>query len=107
MIRIGPFEAASANLDGNSLCCGVPSPLAALGNWRREAGQGMRAADTGAKINAAIDHGNYLAYGLAGVVLWSLGVPASLAALHGKTRAGGLVFDLADTLKDPFVLPIA
>src|SRR4051794_37642236 len=30
-IRIGPFEAASANLDGNSLCCGVPSPLAALG----------------------------------------------------------------------------
>src|SRR5215207_9276176 len=31
MIRVGPFEAASANLDGNSLCCGVPSPLAALG----------------------------------------------------------------------------
>ena len=30
-IRVGPFEAAGANLDGNSLCCGVPSPLAALG----------------------------------------------------------------------------
>lgn len=30
-MRIGPFEAVGANLDGNSLCCGVPSPLAALG----------------------------------------------------------------------------
>jgi len=78
-----------------------------LEDWRREAGQGMKAVDAGARVNAAIDHGNYLAYGLAGVVLWSLGVPASLAALHGKTRAGGLVFDLAATPKDTFVLPIA
>ena len=30
-VRIGPFEVAAANLDGNSICCGVPSPLAALG----------------------------------------------------------------------------
>jgi CRISPR-associated protein Cas1 len=57
--------------------------------------------------NAAIDHGNYLAYGIAATALWALGIPASLAAMHGKTRAGGLVFDLADAFKDAFVLPLA
>ena len=54
-----------------------------------------------------LDHGNYLAYGLAGVVLWTLGIPASLSVVHGKTRRGGLVFDVADVVKDAFVLPAA
>lgn len=58
-------------------------------------------------VNAAIDHGNYLAYGIAAVCLWTLGVPPSLSAFHGKTRAGGLIFDLADVFKDSFVLPVA
>ncbi len=57
--------------------------------------------------NRLLDHGNYLAYGLASVVLWTLGLPASLSVLHGKTRRGGLVFDLADVVKDACVLPTA
>jgi CRISPR-associated protein Cas1 len=57
--------------------------------------------------NRLLDHGNYLAYGLASVVLWTLGLPASLAVMHGKTRRGGLVFDIADIIKDACVLPTA
>lgn len=57
--------------------------------------------------NRLLDHGNYLAYGLASVVLWVLGIPASLPIMHGKTRRGGLVFDLADVVKDALVLPSA
>lgn len=60
-----------------------------------------------ARANARIDHGNYIAYGIAGSCLWSLGVPHGLSVLHGKTRAGGLVFDLADSFKDSLVLPFA
>ena len=59
------------------------------------------------RANARIDHGNYIAYGIAGSCLWSLGVPHGLSVLHGKTRAGGLVFDLADSFKDALVLPLA
>ncbi len=59
------------------------------------------------RVNGRIDHGNYLAYGIAGAVLWALGIPPSLSVLHGKTRAGGLVFDLADSFKDALVLPLA
>lgn len=58
-------------------------------------------------INSRIDHGNYLAYGFAGAALWVMGIPMSFAILHGKTRAGGLIFDLADIYKDSFVLPHA
>lgn len=57
--------------------------------------------------NRFLDQGNYLAYGLAGVVLWTLGIPPGLAVNHGVTRAGGLVFDLADAIKDAMVLPTA
>ena len=58
-------------------------------------------------VNSLIDHGNYLAYGMAGAALWALGIPPQMAIFHGKTRAGGLVFDLADSFKDAFVLPLA
>lgn len=54
--------------------------------------------------NRFLDHGNYLAYGLAAVATWVTGVPQGLAVLHGKTRRGGLVFDLADLIKDALVL---
>lgn len=57
--------------------------------------------------NQYLDHGNYLAYGLAATATWVLGLPASLAVLHGKTRRGGLVFDVADLVKDAIVLPQA
>ena len=57
--------------------------------------------------NQYLDHGNYLAYGLAATATWVLGMPHSLAVLHGKTRRGGLVFDVADLVKDALILPQA
>ncbi|MGM0439639.1 MAG: type I-F CRISPR-associated endonuclease Cas1f [Chlamydiota bacterium] len=67
-------------------------------------------AKRGAGIDPAnrfLDHGNYLAYGLAATATWVLGLPHSLAVLHGKTRRGGLVFDAADLVKDAVILPQA
>ena len=57
--------------------------------------------------NQFLDHGNYLAYGLAASACWVLGLPHALAVLHGKTRRGGLVFDVADLIKDATILPQA
>lgn len=57
--------------------------------------------------NRFLDHGNYLAYGLAASATWVLGIPHGLAVLHGKTRRGGLVFDVADLVKDASILPQA
>ena len=57
--------------------------------------------------NRFLDHGNYLAYGLGATATWVLGLPHGLAVLHGKTRRGGLVFDVADLVKDATILPLA
>ena len=57
--------------------------------------------------NRFLDHGNYLAYGMGATATWVLGLPHGLAVLHGKTRRGGLVFDVADLVKDAVVLPQA
>jgi CRISPR-associated protein Cas1 len=57
------------------------------------------------KANSFLNHGNYLAYGLAACCLWVLGIPHGFAVMHGKTRRGALVFDLADLIKDALVLP--
>lgn len=57
--------------------------------------------------NGFLDHGNYLAYGLGATATWVLGLPHGLAVLHGKTRRGGLVFDVADLIKDAVILPQA
>ncbi len=57
--------------------------------------------------NRFLDHGNYLAYGLGATATWVLGLPHGLAVLHGKTRRGGLVFDVADLVKDAHILPQA
>lgn len=59
------------------------------------------------KANAFLNHGNYLAYGLGAVTLWVLGIPHGFAVMHGKTRRGALVFDVADLVKDTIVLPWA
>lgn len=67
-------------------------------------------AKRGESLDAAnqfLDHGNYLAYGLGATAAWVLGLPHALAVLHGKTRRGGLVFDLADLVKDAVILPQA
>lgn len=57
--------------------------------------------------NRFLDQGNYLAYGLAAVATWVTGIPHGLAVMHGKTRRGGLVFDIADLIKDALVMPQA
>ena len=57
--------------------------------------------------NTFLDHGNYLAYGLAATVLWVLGIPHSMPVSHGMTRRGALVFDTADLIKDGIIMPLA
>lgn len=66
-----------------------------------------RRGDSHDSANQFLDHGNYLAYGLGATAAWVLGIPHSLAVLHGKTRRGGLVFDIADLVKDAVILPQA
>lgn len=86
------------------------SGLSKSHSFRREAGGGEPArgeVDPIRQVNRLIDHGNYLCYGMAGAALWALGIPPHMSIFHGKTRAGGLVFDLADSFKDALVLPIA
>ncbi|WP_028492677.1 type I-F CRISPR-associated endonuclease Cas1f [Thioalkalivibrio sp. ALE19] len=76
--------------------------------FRRVAGnEGRGKNDAVETINGLLDHGNYLAYGYASVVLHTLGIPFSMPILHGKTRRGGLVFDVADLIKDSVVMPHA
>lgn len=59
------------------------------------------------QANIFLNHGNYLAYGAAACALWVLGIPHGFAVMHGKTRRGALVFDVADLIKDAIVLPWA
>jgi len=66
-----------------------------------------RERDAQDTANAFLNHGNYLAYGLAATTLWELGIPHGFAVMHGKTRRGALVFDVADLIKDALVLPWA
>ena len=58
-------------------------------------------------INSFLSHGNYIAYGVAATVLHVLGISFAFPLLHGKTRRGALVFDVADLIKDWIVVPIA
>lgn len=59
------------------------------------------------RVNSFLDHGNYIAYGLAAVALNGLGISFAFPLLHGKTRRGALVFDVADLIKDAYVMPLA
>ena len=67
----------------------------------------VRQHDSVDDANAFLNHGNYLAYGLAATTLWVLGIPHGFAVMHGKTRRGALVFDVADLIKDTLILPWA
>jgi CRISPR-associated protein Cas1 len=70
--------------------------------------QGKRKNETPQqRVNGFLDHGNYLAYGYAAVALHGMGIPYFLPVLHGKTRRGALVFDVADLFKDWLIMPIA
>lgn len=74
--------------------------LTKYGEFTRE----REAADL---ANIFLNHGNYLAYGLGATTLWVLGIPHGFAVMHGKTRRGALVFDVADLIKDSIILPLA
>lgn len=80
--------------------------LAATATGYGDFGRAKRGSG-GDPANRFLDHGNYLAYGLAATAIWVLGLPHGLAVLHGKTRRGGLVFDVADLVKDGIILPQA
>lgn len=77
-----------------------------LKEFKREDGKGA-AETTADRVNGFLDHGNYIAYGYAATVLNGLGISFSLPLLHGKTRRGALVFDVADLVKDAYVMPTA
>jgi CRISPR-associated protein Cas1 len=72
-----------------------------------DVGDFVRERDANDTANNFLNHGNYLAYGLAATTLWVLGIPHGFAVMHGKTRRGALVFDIADLVKDALVLPWA
>jgi len=75
--------------------------------FARKPGQKKIEGDWEEQANSFLDHGNYIAYGYASVALHGLGVSFALPLLHGKTRRGGLVFDIADLIKDAIVMPLA
>ncbi len=77
-----------------------------LGDFKREEGKQSRDT-TEDLVNSYIDHGNYIAYGYAATILNALGISFALPVMHGKTRRGALVFDIADIFKDAVVLPHA
>lgn len=74
--------------------------------FKREEGKGGKETRED-RVNSFIDHGNYIAYGYAAVALNGLGISFSFPLLHGKTRRGALVFDIADVIKDALVMPLA
>ncbi|MCH2271140.1 MAG: type I-F CRISPR-associated endonuclease Cas1f [SAR324 cluster bacterium] len=74
---------------------------------RTKQGDFVRDHNSVDQANAFLNHGNYLAYGLAATTLWVLGIPHGFAVMHGKTRRGALVFDVADLVKDTLILPWA
>lgn len=78
----------------------------AVGKFTRDQGAKKQVTPE-QRINSFLDHGNYLAYGYAAVALHGMGVPYFLPVLHGKTRRGALVFDIADLFKDWLVMPSA
>jgi len=78
-----------------------------LAAQKTQYGDFTRERDNVDTANAFLNHGNYLAYGLAATTLWVLGIPHGFAVMHGKTRRGALVFDVADLIKDTLVLPWA
>lgn len=77
-----------------------------LDDFKRDEGQG-KTATLADRVNGFLDHGNYIAYGYAAAVLNTLGISFSFPLLHGKTRRGALVFDVADLVKDAYVMPLA
>ncbi len=85
----------------------VTKRLYKIAATRTQYGDFVREREAIDSANAFLNHGNYLAYGLAATTLWVLGIPHGFAVMHGKTRRGALVFDIADLIKDALILPWA
>lgn len=77
-----------------------------FGEFRRDEGKGGHSTQSEI-ANSFLDHGNYIAYGYASASLNVLGISFAFPVMHGKTRRGALVFDVADLFKDAIVLPLA
>lgn len=88
----------SAEADFTKQLYGISCRLLSIENFNRN-------RDSEDAVNHFLNHGNYLAYGSAATALWVLGIPYAFAVMHGKTRRGALVFDVADLIKDAIVLP--
>ncbi len=77
-----------------------------ISGFTRNEGQGKK--ETLIDVaNSYLDHGNYIAYGYAASALNVLGISFALPVMHGKTRRGALVFDVADLYKDAITLPFS
>lgn len=81
----------------------VTKQLYRISAGRTKYGDFVREREAEDVANAFLNHGNYLAYGLAATTLWVLGIPHGFAVMHGKTRRGALVFDVADLIKDALI----
>lgn len=101
------FRAAIDNCNNTQSLLGVEGQFTK--SIYRAAAQGTRfnRSDEALTENQHITSANYFAYSFAAVALWALGIPYSLPVLHGKTRRGGLVFDLADVIKTGAMLPLS
>jgi CRISPR-associated protein Cas1 len=102
-------DRAATNTDLLTLEARLTKDLFALAAATVGYGEFVRAKRGGGTdpANRFLDHGNYLAYGLGATATWVIGIPHGLSVLHGKTRRGGLVFDVADLVKDAIILPQA
>jgi CRISPR-associated protein Cas1 len=58
-------------------------------------------------INKLLDDSNYIIYGISGLSVFLMGLVPQMPVTHGMTRAGGLIFDIADVFKDSISLPCA
>lgn len=76
-------------------------------DFQRHQSSDNKTVNESTAINSMLDQGNYIAYGFAASALHTLGISFAFPLLHGKTRRGGLVFDMADLIKDAFILPVA
>lgn len=99
-------ELMSAEAEWARRLYGLLSNAFGLKEFTREVGKRSKATLQDS-ANSFLDHGNYIAYGYAAVALNVLGISFALPVLHGKTRRGALVFDVADLFKDAIVLPLA
>ncbi len=106
-LGIASAESSQAIMEAEAQCAkrlyAVLAKTFGFSSFIRE--QGKR--DEADLANSFLDHGNYLAYGLAATVLWVLGIPHSMPVSHGMTRRGALVFDTADLVKDGIIMPLA